>query len=475
MRTVQLPYISPDSLLPVLLDLRRRQSRLIRTAYNRLCEGLPEKELYQALRQHPVGQGLHTWLTLSGINKAKALHSRFPEGKVVFGGRKKAILRSQGKITHEDWKASRLLPLYIEGHAKSHGKQGGNHLSTLDLANNQVIFHPSRGVAFPLVLRLSHKSKTLRRRLEELQLRCDTVRDTPFSVSLTETLVSISWSTPPATLLQSIPGRVLALDLNPSRIGWAVVDGKPDASCKVAAWGIYEYPELNKKLGLASNQPARLHQTNKRKHELSILAKEIEATARHYQVSAVVTERLGLGAKDHQKGKRFNRLVNNCWFKSGFTQVLVRRLQEAGILHAEVNPAYSSKIGNLLWATPLQIPDPACAAVEIGRRALFPLPFQSSLAKSGKQKVGQLRKHVRPGRSNTSFLGWSRVWSQVKPKASDTRRLYRDRLEPMLLLCNPRLSPLTDPRSKVLRFEPRQGATASFGKEFQQAIAGIPA
>jgi hypothetical protein len=45
----------------------------------------------------------------------------------------------------------------------------------------------------------------------------------------------------------------------------------------------------------------------------------------------------------------------------------------------------------------------------------------------------------------------------------------------MLPLCNPRLSPLTDPRSKVLRFEPRQGATASFGKEFQQAIAGIPA
>jgi hypothetical protein len=475
MRTVQLPYLSSNNLPHVLLDLRQRQSRLIRTAYSRLCEGLPEKKLYQALRQHPVGQDLHTWLTLSGIKKAKALHKIFPEGKVVFGGRKKAVLRSQGKITADDWKAARLLPLYIEGHAKSHGKQGGNNLFSLDLPNNQVIFHPSGKLDLPLILKLSRKSRTLRRRLAELQLRCDTVRDTPFSVSLTETLVSISWSTPPVPLLPSIPNRVLALDLNPSRIGWAVVDGKPDSSCTVAAWGIYEYPELNKKLGLSSVHPARLHQTNKRKHELSILTKEIEATTRHYQVSVVVTERLGLGAKDHQKGTRFNRLVNNCWFKNGFTQVLVRRLSEAGILHAEVNPAYSSKIGNLLWAAPLQIPDPACAAVEIGRRALFPLPFQSSPAKSGKQKVGQLRKHVRSGRSNASFLGWSRVWSQVKPKASDTRRLYRDRLEPMPPLCNLRLSPLTNRRSKVLRFEPRQGATSAFGREFQQAIAGISA
>ena len=187
MRTVQLPYTVSAGLSPVLLDLRRRQSRVVRTAYNRLCKGLPEKELYQTLRQHPVGQDLHTWITLSGIKKARALHQRFPEGKIVFGGRKKASLRTQNKITKEEWKASRLLPLCIEGHAKSWGSQGGNHLFTLDIANNQIIFHPSRGFDFPLSLKLSHKSRTLRRRLEELQFRCDTARDTPFSVSYRDT------------------------------------------------------------------------------------------------------------------------------------------------------------------------------------------------------------------------------------------------------------------------------------------------
>jgi hypothetical protein len=141
-RTIKLPYLATDArFASVLADLRRLQSRAIRTAYCRLSDGMALKELYGALREHPVGQGLHSWLLLSGISKARALHELRPDGKAVFGGKRRLIDRSQGKIGPEEWKAKRLWPLAIEGHGKSYGSQGGNYLVTLDMAMKRLVVH----------------------------------------------------------------------------------------------------------------------------------------------------------------------------------------------------------------------------------------------------------------------------------------------------------------------------------------------
>src|ERR1017187_5882595 len=132
-RTIKLLYLPSDARLGgVLAGLRRLQSRAIRAAYRRLSDGLALRQLYGALRAHPVGQGLHTWLLLSGISKAAALYERRPDGKGVFGGKRSLVERSQGKLTEDEWKAKRLCPLMIEGHARSFGRQGGNRLVTLD-------------------------------------------------------------------------------------------------------------------------------------------------------------------------------------------------------------------------------------------------------------------------------------------------------------------------------------------------------
>jgi len=141
-RTIKLPYIASDAGFgDVLAELRRRQSRAIRSAYCRLTEGWALRQLYGALRAHPVGRDLHTWLLLSGISKARALHQLRPDGKIVFGGKRRLIERSQGRLASQEWKARRLWPLAIEGHAKSFGSQGGNHLVTLDMANRRLVFH----------------------------------------------------------------------------------------------------------------------------------------------------------------------------------------------------------------------------------------------------------------------------------------------------------------------------------------------
>ena len=387
---------------------------------------------------------------------------------VVFGGRKALIERSRGKITESEWKHKRLSPLIIEGHAKSFGHQGGNHLVTLDARHTQLIFHGPERKNYIFALRLSRRSRSYRRRLEQLQLRCETQRDTPFSVSLTDTEVSISWETrisPQESVAD--PRRTVSLDLNPSRIGWTVGE-KSKPGCRCLAWGIFEFPELNRRLRVASTDRRAIAQNDKRAYELSILAKSVALIAHHYAAQTVVTERLQLLAQDHGRGRRFNRLLNQCWFKRGFLQPLQRRLEEGGLRLAQVNPAYSSRIGNLLWADSLQIPDPACAALEIGRRFHDPLPPTPDTRKPpSKPNADRLRKDGRRVTEQSAALGgWKRVWSQLNPLARDTpRQAWRRRRRFLPSGLSRRLS-VREQRSQVLHFDPRSGTSDVFGLDF---------
>lgn len=471
-RAIKLRYEGSADFAVLLADQRRLQSRLIRSAYRRLADGVAKRDLYAILRSHAVGRGLHTWLALSGMKKAAAVHARFPQGDIVFGGRRALVDRAQGRISSDEWKSAGLMPLYVEGHAKSHGPQGGNHLVTLDLAADRVIYHGPGGIDYPLRLLLSRKSREYRRRLNDLQARCETLRDSPFTVSINDKEIALTWKEPAVALAQGITGRVLALDLNPTKLGWAVVErvSAEAGTCRCVAWGIFEFPEFSRRLGLASDDPRSISFSCKRRHELAILAKKATLLARHYRVSAVISERLAIVPKDHGKGRRFNRLINQVWYRRGLLEPIVRRLAAAGIVHAEVNPAYSSKLGNHLWADLLRIPDPACAAVEIGRRGMWPVKFTAPQKDPAKLLMPNARRRRKDGarvrlRKEPAPGGWRRVWSQLEPKAADTRRRSRTDLRPLLPSGNPRLAPLVNPRSKVLRYEPREGASLPFGRD----------
>jgi hypothetical protein len=450
-----------------------RQSRAIRTAYRRLAEGISQRELYRTLRAHPTGQGFHTWLLLSGISKAKALHKLRPDGKVVFGGRKRLIERSQGKIGAGDWKDFRLMPLVIEGHARSYGPQGGNHLVSLDAAGRCLTYHAS-SKDFVLNLRISGRSRSYLKRLQALQARCESHRDTPFSVSIREKEVCLTWDIPSgSTQFGMNPDRVLALDLNPNRIGWAVVNREGQAQCRCVAWGIFEYPQLNRGLGVCSQDPRAIALHNKRGHELAILAKRLVEIALHHKAGTVATERLTIEAKNHRVGRRFNRLVNNGWFRNGFLRPLRRRIADIGLRHQELNPAYSSLIGNAFWADALQVPDPACAALELGRRQLHPLLFrQESPVPLPLNNVDRQRKDGRraPEKSG-AFSEWARVWRNLKPMVRDTPCQIRRRLPDSLRFGSPRRHSIQEQRSLVSLLDPRPGTSEPFGFDFNLLFA----
>ena len=166
-----------------------------------------------------------------------------------------------------------------------------------------------------------------------------------------------------------IPYRTLVWDENPNWFGVSVVDWATDG-VKVVAWWFYDLRELNKPLHRPSNHPDQLAQNRKRAYELSMLAKTLTNAVIHYRCQFAAGEALPIKAKDHGKGKRFNRLVNNQWCRKTFDEPAQRRLARAGIPYVSVNPAFSSLSGNLVYGWGLGIPDPCCAAVELGRRAI---------------------------------------------------------------------------------------------------------
>jgi len=104
----------------------------------------------------------------------------------------------------------------------------------------------------------------------------------------------------------------------------------------------------------------------------------------------------------------------------GFILPLVRRLEAAGLRHMEVNSAYSSKLGNLLWGWPLLIPDPACAAVELGRRFL-----QGDPKSSERMNGGNRRKERTPSAGIARCRGSHGVEAGLEstsPQSGDTPR-----------------------------------------------------
>ena len=122
-RTVKLSYTTVPQAIEITAQWRKAQSVVIRTAYNRVREGKKDKEILDLLRVMQQGK-LDSWLTLSALKRARALHRANPGRPVVFGSKHHLQLRAQGRITAEEWKSKRLLPLYFEGHAKSYGEQG---------------------------------------------------------------------------------------------------------------------------------------------------------------------------------------------------------------------------------------------------------------------------------------------------------------------------------------------------------------
>jgi len=162
--------------------------------------------------------------------------------------------------------------------------------------------------------------------------------------------------------------RVLGIDMNPNYIGVSVIEFNKNDEFRVLHKEVYDLTMLTKPSGKSSSDAKSKYLTNKLKHETIAIAHKINKLVDYWKCSKLAIEDLSIKSSDKGKGKVFNRLCNNKWER----QLFVNKLKMLANIHryelVEVNPAYSSIVGNFAYGSP-NTPDMIAASIEIARRA----------------------------------------------------------------------------------------------------------
>ena len=102
------------------------------------------------------------------------------------------------------------------------------------------------------------------------------------------------------------------------------------------------------------------------KYNLAHVYKDIFSICSHYKVSNFVTEELSF-KHDETQPKSFKRKTQNLWCRTFQVELIQKYTERLGIIHIEVNPAYSSFVGNMMY----ECFDPVAASLEICRRGMI--------------------------------------------------------------------------------------------------------
>ena len=150
--------------------------------------------------------------------------------------------------------------------------------------------------------------------------------------------------------------RVMGIDLNPNYIGFSVLEFKEDDGFSVLKKGVFDVTFLNKDF-----------KKNKKRHELRELNHKLIRICKHYKVSKICVEDLSIKSSDKGQGKTFNRLCNIQWNREVSLSNLKVLTSTYGIELVEINPIYSSFVGNIEYGNSTT-PDMVASSIEIGRR-----------------------------------------------------------------------------------------------------------
>ncbi len=366
-RTLKLPIQNPSKVfLEKISLLQREYSCLVRTAYNRAGEGYSNKQIRQSFKEMNNVQDLGCVFKESALKQAKAIIESKNELEsytpVLFGGKYNFKQRIKNKITKEQYKERRMLSISSVGEAQYEG----NRYFLLDvISNNRIIFKPKVGEKYYLSLpKLRKDYKKVLYKLEKLAEE----KKIPITYSLNTNYVFISYDE--AFLKEEVKlsfknNRILGIDLNPDNIGISILEFEENDLFKILNKTLFKFDSLLKKSGKASSSKFSKYLHNKLEFETYQICKEIINLAKSFNCSSIAVENLNIKSKNLKKGKHINRKNNNSWLRSKIASTLKKRAVLENIEIIEVNPAYSSIIGNLQYDSV----DSINASIEIARRA----------------------------------------------------------------------------------------------------------
>jgi IS605 OrfB family transposase len=342
MITLKVPYKSTTEFQEFLQNLRREYSLLVRYSYNRLKEGVSEKDIRSLHKSLNNIDNLDAWTRQCAINEAKQILNKHGENKVIFGGNLNMVKYLKGLISKDQYKESRLMPLNIFGEKANNG----NRKFKLDLSNNKVIYKHSRLEHFELEI------PKLRGSYKQLY----NLDGETYSIKLTDKFIYFMFEEIKETI-DLKQNRYLGIDLNPEFIGISIKEDD-----KILYTKLYSLKKLTDKIiGLKVSSGDKRFKTlnNKLNHEVLEISKDISNLSKEFNCKFIFLEDLSFKGNT----KYANRKNKNLWKREILINNLTKRSSINGQKLYKVNPAYSSFIGNLQH----NYDDPN-ASLEIARR-----------------------------------------------------------------------------------------------------------
>lgn len=332
---------------------------MVRFAFNRYKDSKSEKDirfLSKSLSNVPTD----SWFIQCAIKKANYLFLANKE-KVIFGGKFNFFRRLKHKLDKDIFKENRLLGIYSQGETL----RCGNRKFKLDTANNQIIFKFSKTKHINLRLPKPHKNYLYE--LINLEEQCNQ-KLSNFSAELKLDRICITFDDSKIYLsnYSGNPNVVAGIDMNPNYIGFSISKWN-NGKRKVLLKEQYDLSHFTKNLHKASDDVKSKYQSNKQIFELKEIAKDIIKKCKQFNVGKFGIEDLNFKIGNTGKGRGFNRLTKNKWKRETLVSALRKHCLLNKIDFVEVNPVYSSFIGNLCN----EAPDPIAASLEIARRAMF--------------------------------------------------------------------------------------------------------
>lgn len=350
-QTIKLPYITSNENKTYLQELRRQCSIVYRWSFNRFQENLNEKEIRALSKSLKNINDLDSWFIQSSIKEAQFLYASKKNSKVIFAN-KSFKNRLLNKISNIQFKQDKLNFITSIGESP----QKGNRKFKLDIIdNNKIIFKPRKGLKIDI--NLPKLRKNFRKHLFTLQHLSER-KEIPYMIKLDDKFVYISFDLG-IEIKKKTDGNYLGIDLNPNFIGFSVFDKEQNLINK----GCFNLTNLTQKSHQSSSSNKSKYLENKLNFETIEISKHLTNICIKNKIDFVFIEDLNFG-NSKQNNKYFNRLCKNKWKRNLFCNNLKKRLEILGIKLLEVNPAYSSFIGNLTFA----LPDPISASCEIARR-----------------------------------------------------------------------------------------------------------
>ena len=359
MKTINLPYTCSEDDRNFIKDEIRKSSNMVRYAFNRFKDNKSEKDI-RLLSKSLLNTPSDSWFIQCAIKKANYIFLTNKE-KIIFGGKFSFYQRLKHKLDKDIFKENRLLGIYSQGETP----KGGNRKFQLDISNNQIIFKFSRSKHIYLKLPIFHKNYLYE--LINLEEQCNQ-KLSNFSVELKLDKICITFDDS-KIYCSNYVGKsniVGAIDMNPNYIGFSISKFS-NGKRKILLEEQYDLSYFTKNLHKSSSHKDSKHQNNKQIFELKEIAKDIIKKCKFFHVGKFGIEDLNFKVGNQGKGRGFNRLTKNKWKREALVSALHKHCLLNKIDFVEVNPVYSSFIGNVLH----NAPDPIAASLEIARRAIF--------------------------------------------------------------------------------------------------------